>query len=462
LIDELKDCDGLVVSPGVPLVHPLIATACHLGLPVLAETELGLAFVPRTALVVGITGTNGKSTVTHCLAALLGQHYGDSNASRALGNIGFTVCNHVVGGDSCHALAVELSSYQLETMTFPCLDAAIITNLTPDHLARYGDLEGYFRAKWRISSLLRPLAPLALSPSVAHAALRFGGSVGEEHPVWLVSATHEVSPHDRPLPSRFPAPALRPLRAPIAGYVLAQSKPSWVEDHPVHWASVNHTLWHECTGAGSFRITSDQGEPIAWQESMLRGAHNAENLAFCRFAELALLHRTESLLPKIFGGSSDFRNLEHRLEVLPSLEGWQSVTIVNDSKSTSFVCTATALASLTGPVHLVMGGQLKDKDVSAARPAPMQAKLRAVYTFGPEAGWLAQEAERTFATQAHCLGSMEEAVHRALLALKPGETLLFSPGAASFDAFKNFSERGNTFKLKVMEFCSQNSLNTES
>lgn len=452
--------DAIVLSPGVPLTHPVPAQALAQGIPIISEVELGLACVSKTTLIAGITGTNGKSTVTHCLASVLDLHMKalhpnqDHITAVATGNIGHSVCDHVLEGNAASALAVELSSYQLETMGRAQFDLAIITNFTTDHLARYRDTQGYFQAKWRIVSLLRPGAPLGISEQVARNALNFGAVLPHGHPLWLICHNENKSPVAKPKWFSLAFPPLTPLRAPVPGYVSAV-----FDDLPVAtWTQPMRTLTAEALGPGAFHIADSGGPAVSWTGSMLRGQHNAENLAFCRFAEAALFAEADSVMPRLFGPSSSFRNLAHRLELLPPSPGWETVTVINDSKSTSFVCTGTALASLGGPVRLLLGGQIKDRQIEQIRPSSTQATILSVDTFGPEAPWLAEQSAQLFAVTTRAHSSMAEAARAALGDLRPGETLLLSPGAASFDGFRSFSERGEAFKILVTDYCAKHIL----
>ena len=134
--------DLIVLSPGVPPTHPLVQQALQQGLPVIGEIELGC----RTAKnpMLGITGTNGKTTVTLLVTHVLEQC---GCPARALGNVGAPFTKELLTLPSDVAIVLELSSYQIETLYQPVLEAGIILNITPDHLDRYGTMEAYAKAK---------------------------------------------------------------------------------------------------------------------------------------------------------------------------------------------------------------------------------------------------------------------------------------------------------------------------
>lgn len=466
LKQSLIKSDLVVLSPGIPLTHPLVARAQQLHIPIIGEVELGLTFIEESTRVIGITGTNGKSTVTHCVAALLTEHHGTPCA--ALGNIGSSVCNYVMTGQSAPTLAVELSSYQLETMGSASFDAAIFTNFSPDHLARYGDLETYFRAKWRLCHLLKPRAPLALSTDFAAAAIRFGGCVPADRPVFLI---HQTPSNAQPAqvsiernPRQLWDSYSGDLRLPVPGYLFKHQTPDNLLE-TARFETVNYI----CATSDHFTFTFHRAEDnehrllendetldsrsITLQQSLLRGTHNAQNLAFCRFVELAILASNPSKIPTLFSGqTSRFKTLPHRQEVIETPPS-SRIRVINDSKSTSFICTSRALACFPRGTHLLLGGLIKDRDIEAIVPGgETPVCVEAVYTFGPEAAWLAERARALLGAPAMPFESMHAATRAALGAAKPGETVLLSPGAASFDSFQGFEDRGQQFTLEVKLF----------
>lgn len=150
-ISSMHAFDLVVVSPGIPPSNRLYAEACQQGIELIGEVELGCRFIHSHRLV-GITGTNGKTTVTLLITHALNHN---NRPARALGNIGLPLTQEISTIQSEEVLVVELSSYQLETFYQPVLEAGIILNITPDHLDRYQNMENYAKAKFKLGSCLK-------------------------------------------------------------------------------------------------------------------------------------------------------------------------------------------------------------------------------------------------------------------------------------------------------------------
>lgn len=152
---NISEYDLLVLSPGVPFSHPLVQSAQQAYVPIMGEIELGCQIVKNRML--GITGTNGKTTVTLLVTHVLKEC---GIPSRALGNVGDPFTRELLHTDSQSTIVLELSSYQIETLYHPCLDAGLILNITPDHLDRYRTMELYAKAKCEMERALKPGAHL--------------------------------------------------------------------------------------------------------------------------------------------------------------------------------------------------------------------------------------------------------------------------------------------------------------
>lgn len=163
---DLNGCNFVVISPGIPLTHPVAKMAKDLGIEIFCDVELAFRNM-QDAKIVGITGSNGKTTTTSLACHML-------NASginaKTVGNIGTPILSETLSG----SLVVELSSFQLETMSSPALDAAVILNITPNHLDRHGTMEEYTKAKLRIGSILKPEATLWVKKGLFTGYHQFG------------------------------------------------------------------------------------------------------------------------------------------------------------------------------------------------------------------------------------------------------------------------------------------------
>ncbi len=380
----------VVVSPGVPLALPSLQQAKDRGVPVWGEVELAGRVLAPGVPVVGITGTNGKSTTTALAGALLG-----AGGLRPFvgGNLG-TPLSDAAEGPRPGAYVVELSSYQLEGLQTLRVNAAAVLNLTPDHLDRYASLPAYAEAKARIFQSQGPedLAVLNLDDP------------------W----TPRFVPH---------------LRAPATGFTLDERT----------------TLPGGFTGAavaspGGFRVTGQEAS-YRVDNRALRGAHNLQN---AMAATLLALH--VGIPPAdVQQGLDDFPGLPHRLESIRTLDG---VEWVNDSKATNVDAAVVALRAFPpgSRLWLLAGGKGKGAPYAPLREAA-GGKVAAVLTLGQD-GPLIQKEFATHYT-VHACGTLERAVARARELARPGDVVLLSPACASFDQFRNFEDRGDTFRRLV-------------
>lgn len=391
----LSSVQLLVVSPGIPLELPAIREARAAGVEVIGEVELARRLNPKVPMV-GITGTNGKSTTT----ALTGELFSFGGQRPFVGgNLGRALSEACLDGKPWDVWVVELSSYQLEGIEQTRVNAAAVLNLAPDHLDRYADLEAYGRAKARIF-LNQQVSDVAVVNADDPHVLRL--AEGLSVPVFGFSLRPAGGPW---------APFLRGVAYAEAGgqdFVLPLSPPS----NPERYHLANRAL---------------------------RGPHNVANAMAA-----ALLARLSGVsVEAVQRGLDSFRGLAHRLESVRMVNG---VEWINDSKATNVDSSKIALASLEGPIWLIAGGRGK-----GAPYAPLVAagagKVEGVLTIGEDAPAVGAAFEGT--CPVHPCETLERAVELAFeLAHAPG-TVLLSPACASFDQFRNFEARGEAFKLLV-------------
>lgn len=318
--DSFLRADRIVVSPGVPLTIPFLAKAREAGVPIHGEVELAAAFVEEP--IVGVTGTNGKSTTTALLGHLL------ESAGREVfvgGNFGVALSERVLAGGRRDVSVVELSSFQLEGIERFRPDVAVLTNLSPDHLDRYPDAEAYYRAKAAIFRQQRA-EDVAVLPAEDARAL----------------SLHEGAASRRRL--------------------FGAGGQGWDDDGALAFAS---------------GVLGEEGTRIEGLPPTLRGAHNRENALAASLAAAALgLDRAA-----IEGGLRSFRGLPHRLESVRTLAG---VEWINDSKATNVDASAVALQAVDAPIVWIAGGVGKGAPYAGLLPL-VASKVRVLLTIGEEA-----------------------------------------------------------------------------
>lgn len=408
---EILDCDVLFVSPGVPLDAPIIVEARRRGLTLSSETRLFCRLCP--AVVIGITGSSGKTTTATLVAKMLEKgglkvHLG--------GNIGSPLINRLPWIRLGDVVVMELSSFQLDFFS-PQLDAqpygdlvsplfppggwsppiAAVLNVTPNHLDRHPTMEAYIAAKEKIVRYQCPhdCAVLNWDDSVAHgfASLCSGRAA-------FFSLQEQV-----------------PLGAYLRGNDLVLRR----EDGEVTVCAVD--------------------------EIRLRGQHNVANvLAACVLADLCAVP-----VPAMAEIARTFAGVKHRLE--PVCE-WHGVWYYNDSIATSPERAIAALRSFAEPIVLLAGG--RDKHLPWTEWAELvRQKAVHVILFGEAAALIERELQKlgAQAPPIHHAQSLAHAVQLAVELAQPGQVVLFSPGGTSFDAFRDYAERGETFKRLVHDLC---------
>jgi UDP-N-acetylmuramoylalanine--D-glutamate ligase len=382
-----RNVDAVVVSPGVPLGRPLLADARRRGVPVIAEVELAFPFLEGT--VIAITGSNGKSTTTALTGAILRAAGRDVEVC---GNIGEPLVGRVDGPPN-RVFVVELSSFQIEGLVTFVPHAAAFLNLAEDHLDRYAGLDEYAEAK---RALFRRMGPEAVAVLNADDA-------------WTLevpgSARHRLFSRVR---------------------------------------RVDDGCWADLKGARGRVVETVPGhkplELFQASDVPLAGVQNLENAMAA-----ALLARAVGVEPEaIRRGIAGFRGLPHRLEKVGEAGG---VAWYDDSKGTNPAATAKSLEGFAdASVHIILGGRNKGADLAALAPL-LARKARRAYLIGEAAGELARALEGRVPFEA--AGTLERAVAAAAAEARPGEVVVLSPACASFDQFKNFVHRGETFQALV-------------
>lgn len=383
---------ALVLSPGIPLTHPaphaVVTRARDAGRPVIGDIEL-LTENADGAMLIGITGTNGKSTTSSLIHHVL-QASGVS--VQIGGNFGPPVLGLNPAGPR-DTIVLELSSYQLDLTDAATFDIAVLLNITPDHLDRHGDMAGYVAAKKRIfrasGASGRQIAVIGIDDAYGKAACE---ELGDD-PAWQVIPVSVEASED-------------------------SSGGVWVIDGVIHDNDGN-----TC--------------PIGHIET-LRGRHNWQNAA----ATWAIA-RARGLSPAQIASAFDtYPGLPHRLETVAEIDG---IRYVNDSKATNGEAAARALSSFDN-IYWIAGGVAKEDGL---RPAgPYLDRVRHAFLIGEAAS--AFETDLDGRVPATLSGDLETALQdagacaRAEGASSP--VILLSPACASFDQYANFTVRGDHFR----------------
>jgi UDP-N-acetylmuramoylalanine--D-glutamate ligase len=384
---DWHDIRALVLSPGVPLTHPephpVVRSAKAAGIEIFCDVPLMAAAVracgPR---IVGITGTNGKSTTTALLGHLL-HHAG--RPVQVGGNIGAPALDlEPLADDGTYV--IEMSSYQLDLARGMVFDVAALLNLSPDHLDRHGGMDGYVAAKRHIFDGQGPACSAVIAVDDQLTAAIFD----------------DLASHG--------AQRLIPVstRGPVEGGIF-----------------VTDGALHDALDGDARRIASLTGI------DSLAGGHNRQNAAVAYAIARAL-----GLAPdQAAAGLAGYPGLAHRMEPIATRHG---VRYVNDSKATNAMAAAQGLAAFER-IHWIAGGRGKDEDLGVLTPH-LGHVVRA-YLIGEAAQRLAG-----LAMPATTCGTLDRAVAEAAAAAAPGEVVLLSPACASFDQFTSFEARGERFR----------------
>ncbi len=374
---------ALILSPGIPPTAGVVRAASNAGVPVLAEVQLGFDAMPGVPCIA-VTGTNGKSTVTAMVDHLL-RHAG--LRSVAAGNIGLALSDVATLSPRPQWLAVELSSFQLHDTPDLSPTVGILTNLAPDHLDRYPNLESYYADKARL--------------------FRNAGT----RSIWV---------------SNLDDPASREMVAGVAGRHLAFT----VAD------GVRADAWYD--SVGDFLMLA--GKPLLHRPVLpLLGRHNVANALAAALA----VHASGVDANTIAMGLASFRALTHRMEPVREVHG---VLWINDSKATNVASTLVAVQAMTRPFVLLLGGRHKGEPYTALRE-PLAAHGLAVVAFGEAAELV--EADLSGSIPVTRAGRFDDVLAKARGLVPPGGAVLLSPACSSYDMFENYEHRGTTFRQLV-------------
>ena len=381
----------VVKSPGIPDKAPIIQKLKEKQIPVISEIEFAARYT--NAKLIGITGSNGKTTTT-----LLTYHILSKAGLKVglAGNIGKSFAKQVAT-ENFDLYVLELSSFMLDDMYEFKADIAVLLNITPDHLDRYDyKMENYVDSKFRIIQ----------------------NQTDEDIFIYCKDDPETINALERIHPNAtcYPFSILTPVE-------------------PGAYLQDNNLI---------INISTTNIEPFAMSltELALQGKHNIYNSMASGIVARVLELKNKSIRESM----GSYTNIEHRLEHVAKISG---IDFVNDSKATNVNATWYALESMPNQVVLILGGVDKGNDYSMLKDL-VKNKVRSIVCLGKDNKRIHEAFEDDVDIMVNTF-SAQEAVQLAYHLAEKGDTVLLSPACASFDLFKNYEDRGDQFKLAVKE-----------
>ena len=384
--EKILNADVVMKSPGIPDTVPLVLELKAKGVEVISEIEFASRYTKAT--IIGITGSNGKTTTTMLTNHLIkegGLHVGMA------GNIGDSFAKMVAEKDY-DIYVLEISSFQLDGINKFKPHIAIITNITPDHLDRYDyKFENYIASKFRIAQ----------------------NQNADDH--FIYDADDEVLT-------------------------------DWLAKHPIKSKLLPYSLYKEVNEGAEIKnkemkiTTANNTITIMTDNLALEGKHNVKNTMAAALAAKLVGIRKDTIRNSV----TTFQGAPHRLEKVLKIA---HVQYINDSKATNVNATFFALDSMSAPTVWIVGGVDKGNDYKELMPL-VREKVKAIVCLGLDN----TKIKETFGNVVDLLVetyAMEEAVKVAYKIGERGDTVLLSPACASFDLFKNYEDRGEQFKQAI-------------
>lgn len=383
------DADLVVAGSGISPSAPVILEARKKGIPVTGELDFLAPFL--RGRIIGVTGSNGKSTTTALLGHMLSRR---GYSVSVTGNIGSSLADSALR--EWDFLVVELSSFQLHWNSCLSCSVAVVTNLAPDHIDWHGSYEEYVRAKARIITTQRE-SGVAIIQERDRAAL--GVPLSDERIVCF----------------------------------------SWKNDFSGRWEKA--ILADESSRSVYFRTGKDEEKLFGFDDLPLIGRHNIENGSMA--AGVLHLLGEKNAIPSLFPG---FGGLPHRCEKVAEIDG---ILFIDDSKGTNVASTCTALTSIDGPKAIILGGQGKGEDYAPLAETVRKEAVAAV-VMGEEREKITAALRRAGYFEILEADGMEDAVKKAASALPGKGVVLLSPACTSWDMYPNYKKRGEHFKSIVL------------
>ncbi|MCR5429856.1 MAG: UDP-N-acetylmuramoyl-L-alanine--D-glutamate ligase [Eubacterium sp.] len=387
-VDYYEDnhIDVLVVSPGIPLGLDFIHNAVEAGVPVWSEIEL--AYVAGRGKVIGITGTNGKTTTTSLVGEIMESHFDDV---RVVGNIGIPYTTTAFDSTDDTVTVAEISSFQLETVHSFNPNVSAILNITPDHLNRHGTMDVYTDCKMRIAK-----------------------NQDDDEPVIL-------NYEDEILRNRA-----KELTNKIVWFSSKQKVPCGV-----YLDGEDIVYFDEELNAEPIKVCNKN-------QTTLVGIHNLENI----MAAVAIAINMEVPVEKIRESVKNFKAVPHRIEYVNTIN---DVIYYNDSKGTNTDASIKAIEAMSRPTVLIAGGYDKDSSFDEWADA-FEGKVKCLVVLGQTADQISETVKAKGFENVIKVESLKEAVEKCYENAEPGDAVLLSPACASWGMFENYEQRGDMFK----------------
>lgn len=387
-LNKIRQAAGVVVSPGVPPDAPVLTAARHAGVEIVSELDLGFRALAALQPDTRSIAITGTNGKTTTTALVAHLLSAAGLRATSAGNIGRPVTDLALTGESYQWLSLEVSSFQLHDSPNFAPEIGVLTNLAPDHLDRYPSADAYYADK----------------------RLLFRNARAED--VWVLNG-------DDPLVLKLATGAAgRRVR-----FSLTQPADAWYD-------RATQTL----------RLGADA--LVQRDELHLLGDHNVANA----LASTLAVHQAGVPANRIGAGLRSFRPLHHRLEPVRDVDG---VLWINDSKATNIAATTVAVIAMERPYVLLLGGRHKGEPYTGLAPL-LAERCRLVIAYG-EAGPLV-EKDLAGKVPLERGTTFEDVVSRARRAAQGGDAVLLSPACSSYDMFKNYEERGATFRRLVEAF----------
>ena len=377
-LEKILKADVIVKSPGIPENSEVMRYFRLRHKKIISEIEFASRFYDGH--IIGITGSNGKTTTTKLCYHIL--KHSQFNIGMG-GNVGISFARLLLSNEEFDWVVLELSSFQLDDIQDFEVDVAVVLNITPDHLDRYDyNFDNYVAAKWNL-----------------------------------------------------------PLHAKNTGYAILNSDDAAIRNKIKDSPLDVDVVWIEGDG-GEVLISTETSAPF---EMQLRGEHNMFNASVC----VTIARNLEMSDAEIQKALLGFKSVAHRMEPVAS---FQDVEFINDSKATNIDSSRVALQSMTKPTVWIAGGTDKGNDYRSIESLVREKAVAIVCLTKDDSNLRAVFGD--YGERIHTTHDVRHAIRWAMNQIERG-TILLSPACASFDLFKNYEHRGDSFKSAVHELLNE-------